>query len=197
MGQITRSSASGTIRATPLGACIGRLDRRPEPSSRHPRFRPAGRTRNLFERQGGSPGSPPGELVRPPPVRIGRFRYRTGFVARRAAEDLPPSGRWNRPCATPRAAGIRERAPAEQTQAPASGLAPPGVLVARPAEPAYEMNAVQTESVIPLATPGCRASPRGHVCPSPKMPFSTSLYGGLRAGGRRRPYGAPSLNPKC
>ena len=139
----------------------------------------------------------PGELVRPPPVRIGRFRYRTGFVARRAAEDLPPSGRWNRPCATPRAAGIRERAPAEQTQAPASGLAPPGVLVARPAEPAYEMNAVQTESVIPLATPGCRASPRGHVCPSPKMPFSTSLYGGLRAGGRRRPYGAPSLNPKC
>ena len=32
----------------------------------------------------------PGELVRPLPVRIGRFRYRTGFVARRAAEDLAP-----------------------------------------------------------------------------------------------------------
>ncbi len=32
----------------------------------------------------------PGELVQPLPVRIGRFRYRTGFVARRAAEDLPP-----------------------------------------------------------------------------------------------------------
>ena len=30
------------------------------------------------------------KLVRPLPVRIGRFRYRTGFVARRAAKDLLP-----------------------------------------------------------------------------------------------------------
>ncbi len=29
-------------------------------------------------------------LVRPLPVAIGRFRYRTGFVAMRAAEDLAP-----------------------------------------------------------------------------------------------------------
>lgn len=28
--------------------------------------------------------------VRPLPVKIGRFRYRSGFVARRSAEDLPP-----------------------------------------------------------------------------------------------------------
>ncbi|MYA89513.1 MAG: LysR family transcriptional regulator [Boseongicola sp. SB0662_bin_57] len=28
--------------------------------------------------------------VRPVPVEIGRFRYRTGFLARRSAEDLPP-----------------------------------------------------------------------------------------------------------
>ena len=32
----------------------------------------------------------PGGLVRPLPVDIGRYRYRTGFVARRSAEDLPP-----------------------------------------------------------------------------------------------------------
>ena len=32
----------------------------------------------------------PGGLVRPLPVRIGCFRYRSGLVARRAAEDLPP-----------------------------------------------------------------------------------------------------------
>ena len=32
----------------------------------------------------------PGGLVRALPVDIGRYRYRTGFVARRAAEDLPP-----------------------------------------------------------------------------------------------------------
>ena len=31
-----------------------------------------------------------GGLVRPLPVDIGRYRYRTGFVARRAAEDLAP-----------------------------------------------------------------------------------------------------------
>ena len=29
-------------------------------------------------------------LVRPLPVDIGRYRYRSGFVARRSAEDLPP-----------------------------------------------------------------------------------------------------------
>ena len=33
-------------------------------------------------------GRLPGRLVRPLPVDIGRYRYRTGFVARRAAEDL-------------------------------------------------------------------------------------------------------------
>ena len=32
----------------------------------------------------------PGGLVRPLPVDIGRYRYRSGFVARRSAEDLPP-----------------------------------------------------------------------------------------------------------
>ena len=32
----------------------------------------------------------PGGLIRPLPVEIGRYRYRSGFVARRAAEDLPP-----------------------------------------------------------------------------------------------------------
>ena len=32
----------------------------------------------------------PGGLIRPLPVEIGRYRYRTGFVARRAAEDLAP-----------------------------------------------------------------------------------------------------------
>ena len=32
----------------------------------------------------------PGGPVRPLPVETGHFRYRTGFVARRAAEDLPP-----------------------------------------------------------------------------------------------------------
>ena len=36
-------------------------------------------------------GRLPGGLIRPPPVDIGRFRYRSGFVvARRSAEDLPP-----------------------------------------------------------------------------------------------------------
>ena len=33
---------------------------------------------------------PPGGLIRPLPVDFGRYRYCTGFVARRAAEDLPP-----------------------------------------------------------------------------------------------------------
>ncbi|MCY4139580.1 MAG: LysR family transcriptional regulator [Rhodobacteraceae bacterium] len=32
----------------------------------------------------------PGQLVRPLPVDVGRFRYRSGFVVRRSAEDLPP-----------------------------------------------------------------------------------------------------------
>ena len=32
----------------------------------------------------------PAGLVRPLPVDIGRYRYRSGFVARRSAEDLPP-----------------------------------------------------------------------------------------------------------
>ena len=32
----------------------------------------------------------PGGLVRPLPVEFGRYRYRSGFVARRSAEDLPP-----------------------------------------------------------------------------------------------------------
>ena len=32
----------------------------------------------------------PGGFLRPLPVRFGRFRYRTGFVARRSAEDLAP-----------------------------------------------------------------------------------------------------------
>ena len=32
----------------------------------------------------------PGGFLQPLPVRFGRFRYRTGFVARRSAEDLAP-----------------------------------------------------------------------------------------------------------
>ena len=32
----------------------------------------------------------PGGFLRPQPVRFGRFRYRTGFVARRSTEDLAP-----------------------------------------------------------------------------------------------------------
>ena len=32
----------------------------------------------------------PGAFLRPVPVTFGRFRYRSGFVARRSAEDLPP-----------------------------------------------------------------------------------------------------------
>ena len=32
----------------------------------------------------------PGALIRPLPVEFGRYRYRSGFVARRSAEDLPP-----------------------------------------------------------------------------------------------------------
>ena len=32
----------------------------------------------------------PGGMLRPVPVRLGRHRYRSGFVARRSAEDLPP-----------------------------------------------------------------------------------------------------------
>ena len=55
----------------------------------------------------------PGELVRSLPVRNGRLRYRTGFVARRAAKDRPPSARCNRPCATPRSAWIPEHTPTE------------------------------------------------------------------------------------
>jgi len=35
-------------------------------------------------------GHLPDGLVRQVPVATGRFRYRTGFVARRAAEDLAP-----------------------------------------------------------------------------------------------------------
>ena len=31
-----------------------------------------------------------GDFVRPMPVRFGRYRYRSGFVARRSAEHLPP-----------------------------------------------------------------------------------------------------------
>ena len=32
----------------------------------------------------------PGAFLRPLPVRFGRYRYRSGFVARRSAEDLAP-----------------------------------------------------------------------------------------------------------
>ena len=32
----------------------------------------------------------PGAFLRPLPVQFGRYRYRTGFVARRSAEDLAP-----------------------------------------------------------------------------------------------------------
>ena len=32
----------------------------------------------------------PGLFLRPLPIAFGRYRYRTGFVARRSAEDLPP-----------------------------------------------------------------------------------------------------------
>ena len=32
----------------------------------------------------------PGALIRPLPIEFGRYRYRSGFVARRSAEDLPP-----------------------------------------------------------------------------------------------------------
>ena len=32
----------------------------------------------------------PGAFLRPLPVRFGRYPYRTGFVARRSAEDLAP-----------------------------------------------------------------------------------------------------------
>ena len=31
----------------------------------------------------------PGAFLRPVPVTFGRFRYRSGFIARRSAEDLP------------------------------------------------------------------------------------------------------------
>ena len=51
-----------------------------------------------------------------------RVSYRTGFVARRAAEDLPSSGRWNRPCAMPRLAAIPEHAP---TTPVGAGWSPP------------------------------------------------------------------------
>ena len=36
----------------------------------------------------------PGRFLRPVPVALGRFRYRSGFVARRSAEDLPPLRRF-------------------------------------------------------------------------------------------------------
>lgn len=35
-------------------------------------------------------GCLPGKPVLPLQVDIGRFRYRSGFVARRSAEDMPP-----------------------------------------------------------------------------------------------------------
>ena len=36
------------------------------------------------------PGACPAASSTPPWVDIGRFRFRSGFVARRSAEDLPP-----------------------------------------------------------------------------------------------------------
>ena len=36
----------------------------------------------------------PGLSIRPLPVTIGRYDYRSGFVARRSAEDLPPFRRF-------------------------------------------------------------------------------------------------------
>ena len=36
----------------------------------------------------------PGLVLRPLPVEFGRYRYRTGFVARRSAEELPPLRRF-------------------------------------------------------------------------------------------------------
>ena len=36
----------------------------------------------------------PGLVLRPLPVEFGRYRYRTGFVARRSAEELPPFRRF-------------------------------------------------------------------------------------------------------
>lgn len=39
----------------------------------------------------------PDGLDRPLPVAIGRFRYRTGFAARRAAEDLVPFRAFEQP----------------------------------------------------------------------------------------------------
>ena len=36
----------------------------------------------------------PGMFLRPLPVAFGRYSYRTGFVARRSAEDLPPFRRF-------------------------------------------------------------------------------------------------------
>lgn len=36
----------------------------------------------------------PGRFLRPVPVALGRVRYRSGFVARRSAEDLPPLRRF-------------------------------------------------------------------------------------------------------
>ena len=36
----------------------------------------------------------PGRFLRPVPVALGRFRYRSGFVARRSAEDLAPFRRF-------------------------------------------------------------------------------------------------------
>ena len=37
----------------------------------------------------------PGAFVLPLPVDLGRYRYRSGFVARRSAEELPPFRRFH------------------------------------------------------------------------------------------------------
>ena len=36
----------------------------------------------------------PGAFLQPLPVKFGRYLYRSGFVARRLAEDLPPFRRF-------------------------------------------------------------------------------------------------------
>ena len=41
-----------------------------------------------------TPDRLPGLVLRPLPVEFGRYRYRTGFVARRSAEELPPFRRF-------------------------------------------------------------------------------------------------------
>ena len=49
----------------------------------------------------------PGAFLRPLPVELGRYRYRSGFVARRSAEDLVPFRRFE--------AIVRETALEQQT----------------------------------------------------------------------------------